>query len=825
MLKSLTILSSRIAKIRRIGLLLTLVAFAVLLASAPWRLSNIGAGFIGMCIAFLCLALMLHLIFLGRRLGKNHAFCHTSASFLSLIAMVLGVGWIGDFITLPLLILICGAVMFSGTMSRTWSNAATAFGFAGLLYAMGLLGGAIIGGFDFAADIGNSFVVDLVLFAMLAVATLLCSLDRSILRHALYESNFGKISASLFLVSAGSTTFAPLMAVGLVNFNLVFPLWAFLIPTIAIPWLLAMATAVVIGQSVMRVTTRTRRFNAMTRSYSGLEEDVEERTNILVQMNEELIVARSDAMAKARHMKDVLDSMQAFVGVLNPDGILLDVNKSALEVVGAKEVDVIGKSFEDTPWWNFSEESRARIRAIIQQCATGKRVKVELPYADKYRSLRSVDFVMSPLYSESCEVEFLVPSGVDIQERKVFEDELIKARIEAEISNQAKSSFLAHMSHELRSPIGVILGFIDLALQEKKSDQRVSHLMTIQRNAIQLLALVDEILDLRKIESGQVSVDIEDINLSHVLDDVMTSLQIKAKERGLALTLDLDASVPQEIRTDPLRLKQILLNVVGNAIKYTEKGFVRCKVDVTPASVGGGNLLRFTITDSGIGIAASDRAVIFEPFCRGRLGQQKRFAGTGLGLVLSRRLARLLGGDVELVRSEPGVGSIFRVTVAAHRKIDEDLAALSSVASTDATAVADRVRPGRLAGIRILVVDDVADNRILISRYLDAEGAVVSTATGGSEALAMCANDGFQVVLMDLSMPDLSGQETTAELRKRGYGVPIVALTAHAMREEKEQALKHGFNEYLTKPLTREALVGALVRILKIDSVGATSGF
>lgn len=510
--------------------------------------------------------------------------------------------------------------------------------------------------------------------------------------------------------------------------------------------------------------------------------------------------------------RDVLDALETFVCVLDSDGTVLEVNAAASSVIGVARDAIVGQKFSDVKWWGYSEEAKTSMRSITQAAAAGAAYHHEVRYQDAKGMIRHLDFSMAPLRYQDGTVKYLVPSGVDIEDRKVFEAELINARTEAEIANRAKSTFLAHMSHELRSPIGVILGFADLASKEDDPKQKNQHIATIDRNAHQLLALVDEILDLAKIESGRVSIDIEDVDIEKLIDELSMSLSLKARERGLELRFEIVPDTPTWIRTDPLRLKQILFNVVGNAIKYTEKGHVRCVIKCLPSRDGTSSKIAFEVQDTGIGISTEEAKRLFEPFARGFEGEQKKYAGTGLGLVLSKRLAQILGGDIRLINSEPGVGSTFEVVIAEQRAVDANIARLGKQFLGDEHGP---VMTGRLSGMRLLVVDDVADNRVLISKILEQEGAKVNTAAGGKEAIVMSMQDGFHAVLMDLSMPVISGQEATLELRRKGYKIPIIALTAHAMREEKEKALREGFNYYFTKPVVRDVLIGALAGIFR----------
>jgi|GEM_PF-3728273 len=654
---------------------------------------------------------------------------------------------------------------------------------------------------------GQIMIPDSTAVALLAVSGMLVDLPRGPGRFIVYEDPAGIGMRRLVLLAMALPVVC--VVVGLAGLVMgLFDQSGVILVLMVIP---AMALVIAIWMSSITIQAGAliqRRTQAKLRRKSlSLEVSVAAGTDELRRLNEDLRRAHDLAEHRARHMQRVFDTMENYVGVLTPDGTVLQSNRSSLEVSGLTVADVVGKNFARTKWWIHDPDAVRKIEEMIRRGAMGERLHQEVQYADASGVLRTSDMVMSPLFGADGKVEYLVPSGADVTVRREFEDQLVRARVDAEIANHAKSAFLAHMSHELRSPLGIILGFIDLAMEDKDDSAKSKHLETIKRNAQQLLALVDEVLDLGKIESGKISIDIEDVRLDKLVEEIGGSLQIKARERRVALSFIIAPDTPLELRTDPLRLKQILRNIVGNALKYTEKGSVSCEVRRVNQRAGQPEMIEFRVIDTGIGIPAEDIGRLFFPFSR---GQQKKYSGTGLGLVLSRRLARLLGGDVVLERSEPGKGSTFKVSIVASRKVDPGLAGYSAheigIEKLSESA-------GKLSGMRILVVDDVADNRLLISRYLEVAGASVATAAGGGEAVTMALQDGYDVVLMDLSMPDMSGQEATEAMRKEGYRIPIVALTAHAMREEKEKALNHGFNDYLTKPIVRDVLIDAIARI------------
>lgn len=386
--------------------------------------------------------------------------------------------------------------------------------------------------------------------------------------------------------------------------------------------------------------------------------------------------------------------------------------------------------------------------------------------------------------------------------------ELLKAaREEAMAASRAKSQFIANTSHELRTPLGAVMGFVDLISDPKtKEKEKREYLEVIRRNANQLLQIVDEVLDLSKVEAQKLDIEKERFSLNEFVEDVRSLMSLKAEGKGLVFVMESIGSLPEYIYTDPLRLKQILVNLVGNAIKFTDQGEIRIKISQT-AIHGGKTGLQFDISDTGPGIDESHTKSLFEPFSQGDMSLRRKFGGTGLGLSLSKRLAELLGGTLQLIRSEPGEGSLFRLQIDA-------LAALQS--ESDLKPEAYPANPtGKTSGLRekkILVVDDSPDNQRLVSRFLVLAGASVDIAENGKKALEKVKASAYDAILMDLQMPVLDGYETTRILRQQGVQTPIIAFTAHAMKEERDKTKSLGFTDYLTKPIQRQKLISALAQ-------------
>jgi signal transduction histidine kinase len=412
-------------------------------------------------------------------------------------------------------------------------------------------------------------------------------------------------------------------------------------------------------------------------------------------------------------------------------------------------------------------------------------------------------------------------------------------------ATRAKSEFLTNMSHELRTPLTAILGFADLLLEDQEgalSDtKRISRVETIRRNGQHLLELINGILDLSKIEAGKMAVERLHVSPARIVNDVVSLLQVRAEAKGLALSAAFEGLLPATIQTDPTRLRQILINLVGNAIKFTDAGAVRVTARLVTADRQP-PLMEFDVADTGIGMSAAQIDGLFEPFTQADASCSRNYGGTGLGLAISRRLARLLDGDIT-VCSVPGSGSVFRVTIAAGpltALAPVEATAFSSGPSTGEPAgrgaprvehqtvtteltTADRKSQAQaipvepLAEVRILLAEDGVDNRLLIGHVLRKAGAEVAVAENGRTAVdaaqsALLEGRAFDVILMDMQMPVLDGYAAARELRGAGYALPIVALTAHAMSDDRQKCLDSGCDDYATKPINRAELVSLLAR-------------
>ncbi|RZA16727.1 MAG: response regulator, partial [Proteobacteria bacterium] len=331
----------------------------------------------------------------------------------------------------------------------------------------------------------------------------------------------------------------------------------------------------------------------------------------------------------------------------------------------------------------------------------------------------------------------------------------------------------------------------------------------ITRNGTLLSNIINDILDLTRVESGKLEVERIHTPLVSLFEETRSSLSLLASEKGIGLHLKFADDLPEQLITDPLRLKQILINVIGNAIKFTSIGQVDVYVRTQSRSEKT-DLLLIEVKDTGKGLAEDEVLKLFHPFSQADASTTRKFGGTGLGLILSRQLARALGGDVELLQSQPLLGSTFAITIDA---------GISSADTWSSRKPSQQGAPSNLSGsmralegMKILVVEDARDNQLLMSRILRLDGAEFEIAENGAIGVDTAVATHFDVILMDVQMPVMDGIEATLELRRRGYAKPIIALTAHAMREDRERCLGLGFDDYMTKPVDRSKLKSLLLR-------------
>ncbi|PTL55528.1 ATP-binding protein [Paraconexibacter algicola] len=521
----------------------------------------------------------------------------------------------------------------------------------------------------------------------------------------------------------------------------------------------------------------------------------------------------SPALDPQRRLFDALyrDS-RMFKAIVLADGTLVDANPAALAAGGPAAAESLDRPFWEAAWWGPSAEQREIVRAIVERTATGERMAGDLAYLHADGTRRVLDFTCDPVIDPATgRPDYLVFCGTDVAGRRQDERRLARERAQiererdqAEADHATTTAFLANMSHEIRTPMNAVIGFTSLLLDTDLDPQQRDFTQTIRSSGEHLLGLIDDVLDYSKLEAGEMTLAAVPFSLRSTLERCLGLVAGPARAKGLRLHAVVQPGVPDRLVADDRRIRQILLNLLGNAVKFTERGEVVVEADVRRGPEG--PILVLQVQDTGPGITPEHMAQLFEPFRQGDQTLSRRHGGTGLGLAISRRLARLMGGDITAV-SAAGEGTRFTFALGV---------GVFGPGTAEATPVAEQppsprsrrspgqpVEPGDRP-LRVLVAEDSPVNQRVLVLSLGQLGYEPDVVENGLAAVEAVQRQPYDVVLMDIQMPVMDGLRATQEIHRR---LPperrprIIAVTAHALESDRSRCLAAGMDDYVSKPL------------------------
>ncbi|MBF0612133.1 MAG: response regulator [Magnetococcales bacterium] len=536
-----------------------------------------------------------------------------------------------------------------------------------------------------------------------------------------------------------------------------------------------------------------------------LETKVAERTESL-----------SKELKKNKRFSDIMDGVEAYIYIKDRQLRYVYANRLTLDLFQCSADMLAGKGDEA---FFASDDTLSRLKAVDQGVLdTGKPSRVEMVLTPiSTGETRIYLEAKRPIYDEAGNIWGVSGVSADITEQKRIEEELRQAKTQAEVATNAKSEFLAAMSHEIRSPMNVVLGMSEVLLETDLIPEQRRLIETMHRSGKALLAVINDVLDFSRIESGRFTIADIPFSPRHVVEETSGLMQVAAEEKGLTLSVDIAASIPESIVGDDGRVRQVLINLLGNAIKFTHQG--RVNVTLTLDLQKPGTLL-FSVADTGIGIAQEHVNHIFEHFAQADSGIARRYGGTGLGLTISKRLVDLMGGRL-WVESQLGQGSTFFFTLPIR---------LTELPLPHSTSV-DLTEEVSARSLRILLAEDSEDNQLLFQIYLKKTPHKLVIASDGTEAVARVQEEAFDLVLMDIQMPNMDGYTATRAIRQweqeeGRHRLIIIALSAHASVCKKDESLAAGCDDHLTKPIKKQDLLAAIQKVTKsIDEQHQTAAF
>jgi PAS domain S-box-containing protein len=516
------------------------------------------------------------------------------------------------------------------------------------------------------------------------------------------------------------------------------------------------------------------------------------------------ITERKKAETQLKTLSKAVENASAMIVITDPEATIQYVNKKFTDVTGYTPDEVVGKNPNILSTKLLPDEFYQDLWETIK---SGKEWQGEFINKRKNGDVYYESALISSITNRKGEILHFIGIKNDITQEKKAKEELLKAKQEAEMANKAKSEFLANMSHEIRTPMNAVIGFSDILSQNLKDSKNLSYISSIKSSSKTLLNLINDILDLSKIEAGQMKVEPEPTNLKNLIDEIIQIFSLKIQQKGLEIIVDIDPDIPEYLSLDELRARQIFLNVFGNAVKFTEKGYIKVileRISHTSDKID----IVCHIEDSGIGISPENQKEIFEAFKQQSSQSNRKYGGTGLGLSITKRLLEIQGGEIKL-QSEPGKGSCFSLYL-----YQIEVAEQVDGQTTDITETTNEYH---FSNEIVLIVDDVPSNRYLLSSYISEMALEIMEADNGQEAIEYAQKYKPAIIFMDLRMPKLNGIEATRLIKSNPQtsNIPVIAVTASSMHFEDSDIQQAGFDGFLDKPVSQDEITRQLVKYIK----------